>query len=320
MSRFSKGRNLMVTKVFERAGSAKDIYKVPDGAGGYECIEFLFSERVSILDLGGLPVLFPGLGKIRCAISGRIFQELNAAGFATHYISHDIEAATMRVKPLEIYELDTHYGPSNCGRVLGVEIIDRWVVTEKLLRRIAAGEVDQAAIESLLVDERGLVVGARLNPPFVECTTKYRDADVYVSDTQAAELAMIDHPQLMTCYDEVKRAAAFLKNFFHSYGFDRKDGKWEGAWFGGGFMFADSISPDEQRLIGPDGRSHDKDPVRQWFENNHPDWYKSVVAAKEQFPEDRSKWPQYPVEMPPEEVILDVVERYKTVAVGIDAM
>lgn len=306
--------------MFERSGSAKDIYKVPDGAGGYKCLEFEFSNRVSILDLGALPVTFPDLGMIRCAISGRLFQELNAAGFATHYLSHDVTSATMRVKPLEVEELDTHYGPSNCGRVLGVEIIDRWVVTEKLLRRITAGEIDRVAVERLLSDERGLEVGAYLNPPFIECTTKYRDSDVYVSDEQAAQLANITYDQLMTCYGKVERAATFLRHFFHAYGFDRKDGKWEGAWYGGGFMFADSISPDEMRLIGLDGRSHDKDPVREWFEQHHPEWYRSVVAAKKLYPNDKSKWPKYPEQMPPEEVITEVVDRYRMVAKAIGAM
>jgi phosphoribosylaminoimidazole-succinocarboxamide synthase len=255
-----------------------------------------------------------------CAISGRIFQEMNGAGFVTHYISHDVESGTMQVRPLQIDELNTHYYPSNEGRMLGVEIIDRWVVTEKLLRRIKAGEVDLAKIEQLLSGEQGVRVGAHLRPPFIECTTKHREADTYVKDVEAAQLAKIDYFELMTVYGEVERAAVFLKQFFKSYGFDRKDGKWEGAWSSSGFMFADSISPDEMRLVGPDGKSHDKDPVRHWFEINHPEWYASVLAAKELHPEDRLKWPSYPDHMPPTGVIEEVVELYRKVALGIGAI
>lgn len=310
----------MTNRVLERKGSAKDIYKVPDGAGGYEAVEFQFSDRVSILDIGPLPVPFPELGKIRCAISGKLFQEMNVAGFTTHYISHDVESATMQVMPLEIDELDTHYGPSNCGRMLGVEIIDRWVVTKKLLRRIETGEIDRATIEKRLVGERGLEPGATMRPPFVECTTKYRDSDQYVDDVEAAELAGISIDQLARVYGEVVHASTFLRNFLKPYGFDRKDGKWEGAWFGGGFMFADSISPDEMRLVGTDGRSHDKDPVRLWFEKEHPTWYRSVLDARKEYPHDRTKWPQYPDQMPPDFIISEVVWRYREIANAIGAM
>jgi phosphoribosylaminoimidazole-succinocarboxamide synthase len=246
---------------------------------------------------------------------------MDAAGFNTHYISHDVDAATMQVFPLSIEELDVSYGVfANQGRIIGVEIIDRRVVTEKLIRRIEAGEIDRTSVERLLVGELGLVPGARLSPPFIECTTKYRDADVYVSDKQAANLAKLSLKHLAQVYEDSRKASDFLSNFFRSHGFDRKDGKCEGAWTTSGFMFADSISPDEMRLIGPDGKSHDKDPVREWFELNHPDWYASVLAAKKKFPNDKSQWPGYPNKMPPQKIIQEVVGRYEAVAVAINAI
>jgi phosphoribosylaminoimidazole-succinocarboxamide synthase len=81
----------------------------------------------------------------------------------------------------------------------------------------------------------------------------------------------------------------------------------------------DSISPDELRLIGPDGRSYDKDPVRQWYQDTYPAWYAELLAAKQVYPHDKSKWPTYP-DVPPQSVIDDMLQRYQMVAEAIGAL
>ncbi len=312
-------------KQLERSGSAKDIYRVMH-RGEVDHIEFRFSDRVSILDIGPVPVEFTGLGKLRCAISGCLFQAMEDSGFTTHYINHDVGTATMQVQPLDIQELDVSYGDASVGRIMAVELIDRNVVTSKMRKRVQAGDLDRAAVEKLLVGEHGLDDGARLQPAFVECTTKYQDADTYVWDRVAARLAGMSPEALGIIYDTaIREASAFLNRFFRARGFDRLDGKFEGGvlYRPNGrdkFIFGDSISPDEMRLIGPDGRSYDKDPVRQWYEENCPEWWARVKAAKAAHPTDSSKWPGYEGNVPPDEVVADVVCRYGQVAEAIGAI
>jgi phosphoribosylaminoimidazole-succinocarboxamide synthase len=307
----------------ERKGSSKDIYNVCHNDGSLRCIRFHFSDRVSVLDLGGIPgTAFPGLGRLRCAISGHLFRRMNSAGFRTHYISHDVENATMDVHPFDIKELNVSYEGVKSGRILGIEIIDRRMATKKLIGRVDDGTLARKRLWPSLGD-RHLAPNVRLSPPFVECTTKYQDADRYITDEEAAALAGVRIGWLYAyCYPEVQKASEFLFNLFRDKGFDRHDGKFEGAirYSGGTFIFADSISPDEMRLVGSDGLSYDKDPVRQWYQETFPDWYAEVLKAKAEHPTDRSKWPSYPAETPPAEVVNEVVRRYEVVAKALGAI
>ncbi|MEY3784339.1 MAG: hypothetical protein RLZZ230_661 [Candidatus Parcubacteria bacterium] len=315
-----------------RAGSSKIIYLKENVEDSYlECLQFVFTNQVSIFDIGPLPQLFPGLGNLRCAISGYLFQKMKKAGFDTHYISHDIKAATMNVKAFNVKELDADYGEDAYGRVLGVEVIYRRVITEKLMKRIKAGEIDSRSIELLTTD--GMVyVGAALSPPFVECTTKYEPADRYLSDVEAARVAGVNYETLLKMYHMVIMAADFLTAMFANCGpesvdgnltgYDLLDGKFElGLLRSGEIVIVDSISPDEMRLVRrSDGQSCDKDPVREYYQDNFQIWYQSVLQAKKEYPDDKSMWPAYPDEPIPEKTIQDVVGCYRSVAEAIGAI
>ena len=197
--------------------------------------------------------------------------------------------------------------------------------------RVERGEIDRQQVERLttLGDWRE---GSRLDPPFIECSTKFETADRYLSDSEAVEVIAetltipvpfrkTDHDWLIDyCYHDVKHLFRFLYQFFKSSGFLLMDGKVEAALTNlNHIMFVDSISPDELRLIGPDGRSYDKDPVREWYKDTFPDWYAELLSVKAAFPGDKSKWPTYP-DVPPQSVIDDMVDRYRTVAAEIGAI
>ena len=204
----------------ERRGSSKDIYVVWDERAAVSYIRFEFSERVSVLDLGPIPnTPFPDLGRLRCAIAGRLFQEMNAAGFRTHYIRHSVEQASMDVLPFDIPDLDIEYPESN-GRILGIEIIDRRKVTEKLINRVVSGQLEARRVAFFLGD-KDLVAGARFSPAFVECTTKYEAADRYIDNFEAADYAQMSANWLIdNCYSEVRHASSFLSDFFERFGFE----------------------------------------------------------------------------------------------------
>lgn len=313
---------MSMIKVAERQGSSKDIIKVLSEQGDVVSLEFNFSDRVSVLDLGPIPnTPFPALGRLRCAIAGRLFQEMNALGFNTHYRSHNVKTATMEVEPFDIKELGVEY-PASRGRILGIEIIDRRKVTDKLVGRVKSGTLHPKRLSKSL-QGRSMLTYTPFRPPFVECTTKFTDADRYIDNKEAALLAGVGLSWLEEqCFPEIERASDFLFNYFAQFGFERHDGKFEGAilYTSKTFVFADSMSPDEMRINGPDGKSCDKDVVREWFQENHADWYAEVLAAKKEYPDDRSKWPTYPDRLPPPSVVTEVLNRYYMVAKAIGAI
>lgn len=303
-----------------REGSSKDVWKIIGLSGTLSEVYFGFSDRVSIFDRGKLPIEFPGLGALRCAIAGKIFQELRNSSFATNYDSHNVTSARMWVRPFNIKELGVDYGDIARGYILPVEFICRMEVTDKLIARIETGRVPRANVERLLWGD-DLKAGVALTPGFVECSTKFESVDRYLSDAEAALLLGQNMESLQRdIYVFVQEIFRFLSRMFRSVGFELKDGKVElGMSSTGKLVIVDSISPDELRLIGPDGRSHDKDPVRQWYQETFPDWYTKLLVAKAKFPADKTKWPDYPA-APPQSIIDDVVSRYRLVAEAIGAL
>jgi len=294
-----------------RKGSSKDVLS-GDEPGQ---LKFRFSDRVSVFDVGPIPVEFTGLGRLRCAIAGRLFHLLEDAGIPNHYIDHNVDDSTMLVYAANIPEKN-FFKEKAIGRLMAVEILFRYELSSGTHSRIKLGSLDRGKIEALLVSGEELQPGARLQPPFLECSTKWQDADSYVSDLIAAKLARISPADLEKVYRNCSEAASVLRNFFKSAGFDLRDGKFEAVW---PFCLGDSISLDELRLVGPDGRSYDKDPVRKWYGENQWDWVRWLRESKKKHPTDKSRWPTYE-EVPPKSVIADQVERYQIVAEAIGAL
>jgi phosphoribosylaminoimidazole-succinocarboxamide synthase len=303
-----------------RRGSSKNIYDVVDGCAVAR-MRFVFTDQVSVFDRGAVPVLFPRLGQYRSGIAGRLFELMEGTAIKTHYLAHRVEEATMDILPFDIPELAQYASRGSHGRILPGEILFRNAVTPKFMKRVQNGSLNREEVERFIVGPQGVLTDARFEPAFVECTTKWEPTDRYVSDEEATTLFGFSQVQLDQLYnDAVRPAVSFLTNLFRSAGFDLLDGKFEvGLTPSGTFMLLDSISPDELRLIGPDGQSHDKDIVRRWYAEYQSDWCERLEWAKLAYPTDKEQWPPYEAS-PPCEVVETVVENYRRVAEAIDAI
>jgi phosphoribosylaminoimidazole-succinocarboxamide synthase len=226
----------------------------------------------------------------------------------------------MYVQPLNIKPLKVDYGHLAVGELLPVELLCRLALTKKFMARIEDRKVSRKAVERLMVFSE-FRDGARLRPGFVECSTKFEPSDRYLSDTEASQIINCHKRWLTdTCYKSVEEVFEHLYVFFKFSNFVLMDGKLEGGInHNGDFIIGDSISPDELRLIGLDGRSYDKDPVREWYEKTYPSWKQALDAAKQEFPDKKNKWPPYPG-VPPVSVINDMIARYQSVAEEINAI
>jgi phosphoribosylaminoimidazole-succinocarboxamide synthase len=293
-------------------GSSKDIYQ----RGKHLILEF--TDFVSVFDVGRIPTPFMALGAIRTSVSATLFYVLEEARVKTHYLSWESDTR-IRVTPFLIPE-KPHPIVGASGRHLPLEFLFRFVITPKFLARIEKGSVSHEAVRKLLPRGTDMLVGARMFPAFVETSTKHRAADTYLTDAEAAACAEVSLAKLQSMYGVVSHAAERLKDFFHTEAsLDLWDGKFEGALnHNNRFVVTDSLSPDELRLVGKDGERYDKDIVREWYKDNHGAWVAELMRAKDRFPDDATQWPPYP-ESPPLEVVMDVVNRYQTVADRIGA-
>ncbi|MEM9804762.1 MAG: phosphoribosylaminoimidazolesuccinocarboxamide synthase [Cyanobacteria bacterium P01_D01_bin.56] len=175
-------------------------------------------------------------GKINNAVSTRLFQLLEAAGVATHWIQSPTERE-MWVKPVTIVPL------------------------EVVVRNLAAGS---------LCRQTGLELGTVLTPPLVEFYYKNDDLGDPLLTRDRIRVMDIANGDMVEQLDQMaRRINQILINFFNGCSITLVDFKLEfGTLTDGTLVLADEISPDTCRLWNQDEtdmerRVMDKDRFRQ---------------------------------------------------------
>lgn len=307
-----------MTQAFQvRHGSSKDVI-MPEPSRWAREIQLLFTDRFSVFDVGKVPYEIEDMGAFRHAIAVRMFALLSSCSIPNHF-KRSFASKKITVEPFCIDELGQYFDHAR-GKIVPLEIIDRQEVTEPLLVRAA---INAELLGKMQARVRGpMVVGTRFTSPLIECTTKFEPIDRRLSDLEAIKIARLGEASYTEMCGLVAKASTILTEFFAFRGYNRIDGKWEVAitYDGPTFVIVDSYSPDEMRLIGPDGRSYDKDPLRNWYKDNFPGWIASLEAAKREWPKDKARWPAYPKTVPPTAVLDDLRERYRMVAEAIGAI
>lgn len=301
-----------------RQGSSKDVHEVTEGTK-VVTLDIVSSGRVSIFDRGPMPFDFGQIGVYRTALSGKIFQALRDAGFKTHYLSHDVEKASTRVKPFNIYEIPVQYEGA-IGRVIPLEVLYRLEITEPMLDRALGDEEFSRKLRERVDGE--LVVGKRLLRPLIECSTKFEAQDRYVTDEEAIKLAKLGEVTFAEMVDLAEKGAIFVADLFASYNYRLVDGKWEFGitYQGPSIVFVDGLSLDEVRAFDPDGQRCDKEVLRIEAKKRKPEWVEALKVAKKKWPDQKDRWPEYPPDLITEEFIADFVGRYKKAALDMQAM
>ncbi|MFC3932995.1 phosphoribosylaminoimidazolesuccinocarboxamide synthase [Streptococcus dentapri] len=207
-------------------GKAKDIYDTEDE----DLIVSVYKDQATMLN-GARKETIEGKGVLNNQISSLIFQKLNAAGIATHFVKQlsEIEQLNRKVTiiPLEV-----------------------------VLRNVTAGSFSKRF---------GVEEGIRLEQPIVEFYYKNDDLDdPFINDEHVKFLKIADDEQITFLKAETRRINELLKNWFSQidlqlidfkleFGFD-KDGK---------IILADEFSPDNCRLWDDEGNHMDKDVFRR---------------------------------------------------------
>ena len=175
-------------------------------------------------------------GKINCAISTYLFQQLEAAGVPTHWIETTSDRE-MRVKALTIIPL------------------------EVVVRNIAAGS---------LCRQTGLPMGQVINPPLVEFYYKNDDlGDPLLTPDRMRLMALATEEQIETLRRQAEHINQILTAFFASCAITLVDFKLEfGLDADQRILLGDEISPDTCRLWDQSTQDEtqrvmDKDRFRQ---------------------------------------------------------
>lgn len=155
-------------------------------------------------------------GKINCAISTYLFQRLEAAGIATHWLETTSDRE-MRVKALTIIPI------------------------EVVVRNLAAGS---------LCRQTGLPLGQTLEPPLVEFYYKNDDlGDPLLTPDRLRVMNLATEEQVETLRRQALDIDRILTEFFNSCGITLVDFKLEfGIDNNEQILLGDEISPDTCRL------------------------------------------------------------------------
>ena len=211
-------------KLYE--GKTKDVYALDNGN-----VLLKFKDdctgKDGVFDPGentvGLTI--DGIGKANLETSIHYFELLKAAGIKTHYVSANIEEATMEVLSAECF------GKAQGGN--GLEVICRLVATGSFIRRY--GEY--------IKDGTPLVGG------YVECTFK-NDAkgDPLVTGEGLAALGVMTPAMFESMKEQTLKITKIVADDLKSIGLDLWDIKFEFGYHDGEVVLIDEIASGNMRV------------------------------------------------------------------------
>ena len=208
------------------SGKAKDILTTEDE----NVIIAQYKDQATALN-GVKKEQITGKGQLNNQISSLIFQKLNAAGVATHFIKKISETEQLNKK---------------------VKIIPLEVV----LRNVTAGSFSKRF---------GVKEGIQLEKPIVEFYYKNDDLDdPFINDEHVKFLKLANDEDIAYIKAETRRINKLLSDWFHQIGLKLIDFKLEfGFDKDGKIILADEFSPDNCRLWDAQGHHMDKDVFRR---------------------------------------------------------
>ena len=297
----------------ERIGSSKKM--IASGETG-----LLFQEDLgftSIFDRGVIPDFQSDeLARARTMQTACAFAWLEQNGFRTHWHKRKWSPSG---KGLIVQEAKVGDKPLLSGEtsldVIGLEMLFRVRASKKFCGRVARGEVDLPidVWQSSTPPQRNEL----LSRPFVEASTKWEAVDRYLTPEEALNYVDLPIHSLHYLYRWVSQMAGYLNEFYWHAGATLIDGKVEVARCRqtDDFVLIDGISLDELG-VRFDYQEFGKNPVRDWYKSNHPDWYAALQQAQEDYPDDPSKWPDYPAI--DEKLAAEHVKRYRQMSSLLD--
>ena len=206
-------------KIYE--GKTKDVYALDNGN-----VMLKFKDdctgKDGVFDPGentvGLKI--DGIGRENLKTSIYYFELLKKAGIKTHYVSADIENATMEVLPGKVF-----------GH--GLEVICRLVATGSFIRRYGEYIAD----------------GTPLTGGYVECTFKNDEkGDPLVTSEGLAALGVMSEEMFASMKEQTLKITKIVADDLKSIGLDLWDIKFEFGYNGDEVILIDEIASGNMRV------------------------------------------------------------------------
>ena len=211
-------------KIYE--GKTKDVYALDNGN-----VMLKFKDdctgKDGVFDPGenSVGLTIEGIGKANLQTSILYFELLKAAGIKTHYVSADIENATMEVLPAE------NFGKNLGGN--GLEVICRLVATGSFIRRYGEYIKD----------------GTPLEGGYVECTFKNDEkGDPLVTGEGLAALGVMTPALFESMKEQTLKIPKIVADDLKSIGLDLWDIKFEFGYHKGEVVLIDEIASGNMRV------------------------------------------------------------------------
>ena len=206
-------------KLYE--GKTKDVYELDNGN-----VMLKFKDdctgKDGVFDPGenSVGLTIEGIGKANLRTSVYYFDMLKEAGIKTHYVSADVDEATMEVLPGKVF-----------GH--GLEVICRLVATGSFIRRY--GEY----IED----------GTRLEGGYVECTFKNDEkGDPLVTSEGLAALGVMSEEMFASMKEQTLKITKIVADDLKTIGLDLWDIKFEFGYNNDEVILIDEIASGNMRV------------------------------------------------------------------------
>ena len=207
-------------------GKTKDVYALDNGN-----VLLKFKDdctgKDGVFDPGenSVGLTIEGIGKANLISSIHYFELCKKAGIKTHYVSADVENATMEVLPAECFGK-----PQGGG---GLEVICRLVATGSFIRRYGEYIAD----------------GTPLPGGYVECTFK-NDAkgDPLVTSEGLAALGVMSPEMFASMKEQTLKITSIVAEDLKSIGLDLWDIKFEFGYNGDEVILIDEIASGNMRV------------------------------------------------------------------------
>ncbi len=202
-------------------GKTKDVYALDNGN-----VMLKFKDdctgKDGVFDPGenSVGLTIDGIGKANLETSVYYFEMLKKAGIKTHYVSADVENATMEVLPGKVF-----------GK--GLEVICRLVATGSFIRRYGEYIADGTVLEG----------------GYVECTLK-DDAkgDPLVTAEGLAALGIMSEEMFKTMKEMTLNITKIVADDLKTIGLDLWDIKFEFGYNGDDVILIDEIASGNMRV------------------------------------------------------------------------
>ena len=213
-----------MVKVYQ--GKTKDVYKLDNGN-----VMLKFKDdctgKDGVFDPGenSVGLTIDGIGRANLETSIRYFELLKKAGIKTHYVSANIDEATMEVLDAECI------GKAQGGG--GLEVICRLVATGSFIRRYGEYIKD----------------GTRIEGGYVECTFKNDEkGDPLVTGEGLAVLGVMSPEMFESMKAQTLKITKIVADDLASIGLDLWDIKFEFGYNNGEVVLIDEIASGNMRV------------------------------------------------------------------------